>query len=233
MKCPGSSFPWEDLLDRRLSDDRTKELMAHLQVCAGCRAGFQEAAALRNTLSRLPKRMTPRRDLWQDIEKRIHSGVRDARAPGYSRLLRFGARAPGRSRVYRFAPLAAAALLLAGILVASLVQVLSPPSPRGFVTQLVSLGGGSPSIVRRFSEIERRYQRVKTGFLETMESSGDAVDPRFASMVATQLEIIDQAVNELERALEAQPENRMLWLLMAQANESRMEILQTAQTYLY
>jgi Tfp pilus assembly protein PilF len=59
------------------------------------------------------------------------------------------------------------------------------------------------------------------------------VDPRFASMVATQLEIIDQAVNELERALEAQPENRMLWLLMAQANESRMEILQTAQTYLY
>ena len=220
MKCPGKAFSWEDYLDRRFSAERTQQLRTHLSICAGCRAKLQEAEALRGMLTRLPKRMTPGRDLWRGIEQRIRFGAGEARGIGYT-------------GIYRLVPLAAAALLLVGFLLASLVQEVSPVSPRGSLTQLISIRGDGASVVRRFSEIEQRYQRVKRGFLEAVESRGTAMDPGFMRIVKDQLEIIDTAVDQLQAALEAQPENRKLWSMMAQANENRMEILQTAQTHLY
>jgi hypothetical protein len=220
MKCPGKTFPWEDYLEHRFRDERTQQLRMHLQICADCRANLQQAEALRGMLTRLPRRMTPGRDLWRDIEQRIRFG------PGKTG-------AAGNSRIYCLVPLATAALLVVGFLVASLVQEAQPAFFRASLTRLISIGGDGASIVRRFSDIERRYQKVKDGFLEAVESRNAAMDPGFVKMVKDQLEIIDQAVYELQTALEAQPENRRLWSLMAQANENRMEILQTAQTHLY
>jgi len=217
MKCPGPSFQWEEFLDSHLEADRMKELEEHIHACPACRKKLREAGELRERLSRLPGRITPQRDLWEGINSRIRQKDR----------------APGKLPVYRLVPLAAAALIVIGYLVVSLVQTSSPISPGGSLVQLISMSGWERNIARRFLDIERKYQKVKEDFLVTIEARGDAMDPRFVNIVKNQLEIIDQAVTELQNALEAQPENRDLWMLMARANENRMKILETAQTHLY
>ena len=90
-----------------------------------------------------------------------------------------------------------AALFLMGVLAASLVHTISPSSYRRPLVQLISGGEGSQSVVRRFSEIDRKYQRVKDSFLATIEAHSDVMDPRFVKMVENRLQTIDQAVTEL------------------------------------
>jgi hypothetical protein len=217
MKCPEPSFQWEKFLDSCLEAGRIKELEEHIHTCPACRNRLREAEELRERLSRLPRRITPQRDLWEGINRRIRQEDR----------------APGKFPVYRLVPLAAAALILLGYLVVSLIQTNSPLSPGGSLVQLISMSGWERNITRCFLDIERKYQKVKEDFLITIEARGDTMDPRFVNIVKTQLDIIDQAVTELQNALEAQPENHNLWMLMARANENRMKILETAQTYLY
>jgi hypothetical protein len=217
MKCPGPSFQWEDYLDARLDISRMRELEEHLRTCALCRRELEQARELRERLSVLSKRMTPERDLWPGIEDRIR------RPAGPSRKL----------PIYGVVPLAAAALLVAAFVVVSVVRTEVPVSSGGLPFELVSLAGGQQGMARRFSEVDRRYRKVKREFLKTVKSGEDGLDPRFVRTVEAQLAAIDRAVAELESALREQPESRELWLLMAQANENRMEILQIAQTYLY
>jgi len=217
MKCPGPSFQWEDYLDSRLEGRRMEELEDHLRTCAVCRRKLEQARELRERLSGLSKRMAPERDLWPGIERRIGRPGNEAR----------------KVPVYGVAPLAAAALLVAAFLVAALLRGAPPVSPGGLPLRLVSLDGGRQGMARRFEDVERRYQKVKREFLKTVKEREDGLDPRFVGIVETQLAVIDRAVAELEKALETRPESRELWLLMAQANENRMEILQTAQACLY
>lgn len=230
MKPHPKSEVLSEYMDGELSPREVAELEAHLAECAGCSALLRDLERVRSQAKALPDRY-PTRDLWPGIERTIRQG--EARDPQVIEL-RPSDWPPPSVREKRGLRLsyfqAAAAGLVLALFSGALGGILSArpgtTSPDALATPpaLAELVGmADPGL----GEAAREADRLE----EVLARHGDELDPTTARILENNLEVIDQAIRESVRALEADPGNAFLKDHLARSVEAKANYLKEAAAF--
>jgi negative regulator of sigma E activity len=229
MRHPRSEV-LSDYLDGELPHRETRELEAHLNECAACLALLRDFREIR-VRARSLEDQVPERDLWPEIARAIRD--EKARDPQVIELRSWAAPGPSRAEpgAFKLSYLQAAA---AGLVLALFSGVLGallsggPPSP-GVVTgespapwvQMVS--SASPGL----GDAAREVARLE----ESLAEHSDQIKPETARILEKNLAVIDRAIQESVRALEADPGNAFLENHLARSVEAKADYLREAAAF--
>jgi len=195
----------DELVDGELERDREREVLAHLETCAGCRAELEELRAVVNAARALPRSLPPQRNLWPWIAARLgaDAGVH-ARRP----VLRVLA--------------AAAALLLAALLGALLAghggvavrrtAQTNATAPAGLME--ASWRGTDAELIRLSQQLQRVFDQRR-----------DSLSPQTRAVIEDNLKIIDNAIASIEQALHHEPDNAELRRLLFETRRDEVDLL--------
>jgi hypothetical protein len=204
-----------DYLDDELTPPERHAVDAHLQECDECAATLADlrriaaaGAALRDT--------PPSSDFWPAIAARIAAGPRAAVPP------------PRRRFALTLPQLAAASLLLAALSGWLAVRVLSPARPDS--GSAVTAGGTLPSdggdgTVVPITFDEQQYDAAIRELQQAIDRGRSRLDPETIGAVERNLRLIDQAVDDAQRALAADPSSGYLSGYMVQTRQRKLELL--------
>ena len=203
MTCHDAQDRLDDYVDGSLSEADFQQMELHLAGCAACR---EEEGALRALLAEaaaLPPILEPVRDLWPEIAARIA-------APRPRLLLR------------PWPMLAVAAALLLG-LAAVLLRPSMPSEPRsaGGVSTLVPAAASSDDLL----PAEIGYARATTELLSVLHGRRERLSPDTLKVVDENLEIIDQALDQVREALRKDPGNHQLSRMLAATHQRKVDVL--------
>ncbi|TNF83211.1 MAG: hypothetical protein EP299_01045 [Acidobacteria bacterium] len=219
MSCDRIRDLLDDLLAGELASEVSQEVQEHLGRCLSCRREFKELQELLQQTAELPTEIFPERDLWPEIEMRIAS----ARWPAEQERAR-----PEPSRPW-WLYLAAAVLALA---------VFSVPLSRWWIGQsaneaqqarsqtqpvvLVAETTGSEADIARSQD---GVLHARKDLLEMLERRRDEMDPEVLVVVEENMRLLDEAIGQLHLALEEDPGNRRLHLLLATRYQQEMNLV--------
>jgi anti-sigma factor RsiW len=199
----------QELVDGTLGPIRRAELELHLAACDGCRAlaaDLQEIARTARSLDVLE----PPEHAWKSIADRLRADHVAARPP----------RSFARHRSMTMLALAATLVLAIG---ASLFLLRGPATapPAGTASQ----GAGQPDPDNAPPEnpvqsVEKALAATETEFQKLVEASeaSATVDPKTAAAMQRNLQVMNEAIYETRKALDADPQN-------APARSSLYEVL--------
>lgn len=71
MNCVEIRTRLNDYIDNDLPVPDRREVEQHIEACLSCRKELQGLQVLQSQVASLPREISPERDLWKDIEKRI------------------------------------------------------------------------------------------------------------------------------------------------------------------
>jgi hypothetical protein len=202
---------WTDRLSEYLDDEldagERRELEAHVSACASCRTTLDE---LRGVVSRA-KTMTdrpPDMDLWPEIERRIA--------------------AIGGSRRYAFSlPQLAAAGIALMVLSGGAVWMLRQEAiePAAPATQATAVD--NPTVVP-VNLADASYDEAVADLQRALEGGRSRLDPETIKVLEASLASIDQAIDQSQRALAADPANTYLYSHLAAARQRKLALLRRA-----
>ncbi len=220
LTCAEARERLDDHVDELLDAAASRELAAHLEGCAGCRAELRELRRLLAEAAALPDEIEPPRDLWGGIASRLEPR---------GRVLPFG---PLRRWAFLAPPLAAAAALALAIGLglrsgpASGPVPVPGPSQTPFSAppglQAASLGG-----MASLDQAEAEYRRATEQLLESLRSDPRALPPGTLEAVEKNLSDIDRALGEIRTALGKDPENAQLARLLNGTQRRKLQMLQS------
>lgn len=201
MTCSEISALLDDYLDGTLSLEQVKLVEEHLAGCDRCRAEVAGVGSILADARALPRTVLPSRDLWGGIEARLPT-----RAPAVLPLR------TGRPLLQRpLVQLAAALfLLLAGATLATLYQ-------RG-------RAGAAPS----FALEQQRYATATADLARRLADDPGLLPATTRAVVERNLTIVDQAIQEAEKALASDPGNTELEQMVLARYAQRLALLKHA-----
>ncbi|CAN5811126.1 hypothetical protein BH24ACI4_BH24ACI4_24470 [soil metagenome] len=200
-----------ELVDGTLGPLRRTELELHLEGCEGCRALAAELQPIRDTARSLDTMPAPPR-AWAAIEARLRAEGRVAARP-----LGIGA------RPYAALALAAALVLALG---ASLFVVTSRnPAPAPVTT--VGDGNGNAESVHPVQSVESEMALTEKHFQNVVERADQVLDPATAAVLQKNLLVMNQALEESRKVLEADPQNLPARQSFYETLRQKIEFLQT------
>lgn len=200
--------------------DRNHENATHEDV--------RQDEELTRRLAALPREIDPPRDLWHGIEARIES--RTAASP----LL--GSKQPGSKPLASWPVWAGlAAMLLLAVLLAVSWQWIGPQPPEGLPSAELPNGATDPT-TGTMTEVEvlawhaRQEDRtfVTRQALETVLGTAretGSLTPDATAGLAESLAALDRAIGETRAALDRDPANPQLRLLLAQRYQQEAALL--------
>lgn len=220
MECPQAIECINDAIDEALTDELQLAFNTHLGECDTCRAEYELMKSILADAANLTASIEPDRDLWSGIESAI------GRAPQESSVVGF----PARS-MRLWAPLAAAAavvLVMMGSQLRSTPNAMAPPeevavNPTDEPPALETPDEGA--IV--FANMESDYAQARVSLLEALEARKGELPEDLVVTIEENLNIIENAVVDIHRALEESPENPELERMLHAAYRSEMTLLQT------
>ena len=193
-----------DYLDGNLDEHARAELEARLATDERL---AEELGALRSVIAAardLPPSISPSRDLWPGIEKRIQA----------RKIVPFPAR--------RLLAVAAAVLIfVAGIYTGVLRDW-------GSTQQATREADAGPSATQLLDRVEEEYTMASTDVFERIAGREDDLDPVTVELIRHNLEIIDEAIREIREALDEDPENPRLNRLLTGEYRRRGTLLRHA-----
>lgn len=201
----------DDLLDGQLSGGTRREVEAHLETCAACRATVATRRELRDDVAALSRSVEPSRDLWPAIRSRMKE--REAR---------------GRAGSLRALAAAAMVALVAGAAALTLwLSADGDPTETSRSADGGAVAGDEPvALVADWRSLEREYAGAAEELQQTLDEIGDELSPETRRIVERNLEVIDAAIAESRAALEGDPANRELARALRSAWSSKVEMLQ-------
>jgi hypothetical protein len=210
----------DDLVDGSLSEDARRAVETHLEACAVCRADLAARRALLNHAAALPRRIEPERDLWPDVRSRLEGREESERARRW-----------GRPRSVPIPALAAAAvvLLVAGAAALTLWLAGSGGPAGASRTAARAVPGAGPdavTLVADWRALEGEYEGAANELQQTLDEIGDQLLPETRRIIEQNLRVINEAIVESRAALERDPANRELELVLRSAWSSKVELLQ-------
>lgn len=199
MKCPENEGFLDDFVDGPLTDDERREFELHLAVCRTCRSAVAERHALQRAVADLPESIPPARDLLPEIRDTLRQR---GRLPAATRR-----RALVSGPWLRWAGAAAALLVVAtigwmigrGHAVAERVA----DSTGGDEFALVS----GDTTTDELLDAEREYLAASARLMSLIEKRRAQLSPETARVLDENLDLINQAIDEVHQAFEADPEN--------------------------
>jgi anti-sigma factor RsiW len=223
-----------DFADGDLPAAEREEVQKHLAACAECSLEVEAIHGLRAQARALPREIAPPRDLWPEIAARI--GVQTGAVDGEiarRRVVGTVFRPPARSIWRRRAGLAAAALALVAFSSAVTTHWIGrrgAPTPE--VAALPEARVAEPAravtALAAFRPTEREYLRTVEDLETVLEARRHRLAPETVATVEENLRIIDRAIWESRVALEADPGNADLPLVLSGVYRKKVELLQAA-----
>jgi len=211
-----------DYLDAELSDQERRAMAAHVADCAECARTLDELRAVAERAGALAP-VAPLTDLWSGIAGRIAASEGARPAVGT-----FGAR---RRFSFTWPELIAASILL--VLVsgwAALRLTTNRPVPSSADLQdrpNTTAAAARPNVVpASFDDTE--YDAAVADLQRALQSGRGQLDPATVNVVEQNLAIIDQAVDDAQRALAQDPANSDLSGYLRETRRRKLDLLRHA-----
>ncbi len=221
LTCAQARERLDEHVDELLDAASSRELEAHLEGCAECRAELRELRLLLAEAAALPDEIEPPRELWDGIAARL-----EPRRRGLPFAL------PLRRWAFLAPPLAAAAALLLAVGL-GLRPGPAPaplPTPGPSQTPLSGAPGLQPAALgssASLGQAETEYRRATEQLLESLRSGQRSLPPGTLETVEKNLLDIDRALGEIRTALERDPENAQLARLLNGTQRRKLQMLQS------
>ena len=212
----------QDYIDGELPDDEMRDVADRLNRDADWRAEEERLRALLRQVHGLPKAIEPGRELWHGIERRI------VETPAEN-VVTFP-----RSAVYAFAAAAAVVVLTSvSFLVAQNNQPVSNP---GTPNKSMAANPVDPDLPVHFvSTDDAEYELALAHYKSATEALRVSINERSDSMeeetwiaVSESLNVIEQAIRDIEQALNDDPSNPELRTLLVAAYQKEVGLLRQA-----
>jgi hypothetical protein len=213
MTCQELDERLDDWIDGELPAAAAAEVEAHLASCALCQERERRLRQVLAHAASLPRSVTPPRDLWPGIARRVERERSWSWASG------------------SWGPWALAA---AATVVVGLAAVLWTGRPPGAVrtveipvatpeARLAALPGVVSDPV--LAEAERQYEEAANALLEALQKRQSAVEPETLAAVRSNLEVIDRALDEVRRALARNPSSPELNRMLVATHRKKVDVL--------
>ena len=195
MNCEHAWIWMNDYVDGLLSEEERGRLERHVAECPVCRAELEGLQSLVAQAGALPRSVAPKRDLWDGIAAQI-----DTLESASTEQL-------GQARVRWGLFRAAAAVLIVGFGVYAAWLLL----PEGEMGAEEGRPGAS-----EYAQAEMDCALARETLLEQVRARKAGMAPETAQTIESNLRIIEEAVMEIQEALEEDPDNpRLVHHLMA------------------
>ncbi len=196
---------WTDLLsdylDGGLGSEDRRLLAAHLVVCSECSAALEDLRLIASRARALPTQ-DPDRDLWPGIEARIHEAAAVKRPTIVTRPGGFSARR------YSFSlPQLAAACVALAVLSGGAVWYAFSHAPSRVPGSLAGRVGLDTSLTLSAASSDHAALQDVADLRVVLDSGREKLDPATVRSLEESLMIIDLAIRQAKRALEADPHN--------------------------
>ncbi len=211
MNCEQVREQMDDFVGGYLDEASQQAVENHAATCDACRAGLQELQGLVQHARQLSPGVAPAQDLWPRILEQIEeSGARSW------------------SHTNRSWMALAAVLALAVLLLPYLLRQQSPePGERVEADATDSMAVDAAALARAdLARSEDRVLLVRRDLVEAIEIRRDLLGPEASQSVEESLLVLDQAVADIQQALEENPDDRRLRLLLAAKYQHEVRLLQ-------
>jgi len=215
MTCEELDVRLDDWVDGLLPPREAAEASAHLAGCAACREAERRLRLVLAHAAALPRSVTPPRDLWPGIERRIARPVRWGWLSRWTSPLVLAAAA--------VAVLAVAAVVWQGRQPAGVQTVVIPAASP--TLQPVSAGGGS--LDPELEAAVRDYQTAANALFAALQQRQQrrAIAPSDLARVQANLLVIDKAIAEVRAALVKDPANPELNRMLVATHRKKLDVL--------
>ena len=211
MNCEQVREQLDDYLGGYLDEAGRLAVENHAAACASCRADMKDLKNLLEQARQLSSGVSPGQDLWPGILGQIE----ESRAKSWGNTNRSW--------------LALAAVLALAVLLLPLLFRQQAPDPGEQVTAATIGPKAIDTAMLAKADLARSEDRVllvRRDLAEAIELRRDLLGPEASQSVEESLLVLDQAVAELRLALEENPDDRRLRLLLAAKYQQEVRLLQ-------
>ena len=213
MTCQELDERLDGWVDGELAAAAAAEVEAHLASCPLCQERERRLRQVLAHAASLPRSLTPPRDLWPAIARRVEREKSWSWASG------------------GWSPwaLAAAATVVVGL--AAVLWSGRPPAAVRTVeipaatpeARLAAL----PAVVSDpvLAAAEREYQAAANALLEALQQRRDRLEPATVAAVEKNLAVIDRALGEVRQALVEDPTNPELNRMLVATHRKKVDVL--------
>ena len=199
-----------EYLDGELAGAERDALERHLAECAGCRETLEQLRRVTARARALDDR-PPAADLWPAIAARI--GAAGADRPALLPFVR-------RQLTFTVPQLAAAAVALMAVSVAAGMLVLSGPRPEAPAPDATGTAVSWPATLR--------YDTAVAQLQAVLAAGSGTLDSTTIDVIERNLQVIDKAIGEAQRALQADPGNAYLNHHLVDQMRRKLDLLRRA-----
>lgn len=211
MNCEQVREQMDDYLGGYLDEACRQAVEQHAATCSACNASLVELQNLVQQAQQLSPGVSPSKDLWPGIFEQIE----EPRAKTWG----------NENRSW----LALAAVLALAVLLLPLLSRQQAPDAVEQATPVISDSTAIDSTTLAKADLARSEDRVllvRRDLVEAIEIRRDLLGPEASKSVEESLLVLDQAVAEIQLALEENPDNRRLRLLLAAKYQHEVRLLQ-------
>ena len=208
MDCTRAADLLDDYVDAALSESAARDMRDHLMACPVCARSEAGLRALLRRAAQLPAEMEPSRDLWPGIQGRIAAEPARTARPVPS--------------VAPYGWIAAAAILLVVLTSAVTLWVVRRQAPAK-PPQAVA----SPELAAlRMSEPD--YLQARKALYAALQQRRGSLSPQTVKILDQNLAAMDQALRAMKAALDKDPGNRGLAVLIESTYRQEIQVLMQA-----
>ena len=212
-----------EYLDGELEDGERVALESHLQSCAEC---SRIVGDLRRIVrrARTLKQQGPERDLWPEIASRI-----GATPPESGGAVDLTSRRSSRRWSFSLPQLAAAGIALMTIS-GGTVWMLRTGAPQSLIAPLGGVSTPNPTVVNASvrPSATQSYAAAVADLERVLAQGRGQLDSSTVRVIEQNLQAIDQAIAQAQRALDADPANLYLNTHLAETMRRKLDLLRQA-----
>lgn len=223
MNCIEAQQFLHDYVDDQLTDISRQSVDEHLGHCLSCRRELDSLQSLLAAAQGLPSEIRPPRDLWPGVESRL-SSARTVR-PEFRRL--------ANQEPFPWLRLAAAVITLLVLSVPISVWwagrdgdsvVSAPQTP----TSVPETGPEMVAVRAEMARSEDGVMLARTDLVATIERQRDVIEDDTVQVFEDNMHLLDLAIGEICQALDEDPQNRRLRMLLAARYQQERKLLHKA-----
>ena len=214
MTCQELDERLDDWLDGALPQAEGALVEAHLAGCPSCRESERRLRRLLAHAAALPRSVSPSRDLWPGVERRV------ARARGWAGLFGWG---PSLTLAAAATVLAAVGALLWQAQPPAAVHTVQMPAPGPAFEAAAAQGALVSDPV--LAQAEREYEAAANTLLGALQQRQSALAPEDLARIQANLRVIDRALAEVRLALARDPGNPELNRMLVATHRKKVDVL--------